>query len=88
MNFLNLPSAQQNATPSWERRVAPTALPTLKEIEPNPVKNKGGRPLKADKLKEQKKKHDDEVLSFIDTEPTKKDVYEYFKRKVAEINDS
>ena len=81
MNFLTLPRAQENAIPSWEKRAAAVSLPVLKET-PKP---KGGRP-KVDKSKEIKKEHDDEVLAFIDTEPTKKDIYEYFRRKVAELN--
>ena len=88
MNFLNLPKAQHNATPSWEKRsdvIAPT--PKLKETEPVKPMSKGGRPRKSDQLKELKKEHDEEVMEFIDSEPTKKDVYEYFKRKIQQLND-
>jgi len=90
MNFLNLPKAQHDATPSWEKRSSAVAIPQLKETEPAKVKpmNKGGRPRVADKLKEMKKEHDEEIMAFIESEPTKKDVYEYFCRKVQEINDS
>lgn len=86
MNFLNLPKAQHNATPSWEKRSDVLAPPKLKETEPTPM-NKGGRPRKADQLKELKKEHNEEIMAFIDTEPNKKDVYEYFRRKVQQLND-
>jgi len=87
MNFLNLPKAQHSATPSWEKRSTDVAMPKLKETEPVKPMNKGGRPRKDDKLKELKKEHDEEVMAFIDSEPTKKDVYEYFRRKVQQLND-
>ena len=88
MNFLNLPKAQHSATPSWEKR-SDVLLPPpkLKETEPVKPMNKGGRPRKADQIKELKKEHNEEVMAFIDTEPSKKDVYEYFRRKVQQLND-
>ena len=56
------------------------------ELPPaEPEKKKGGRPTKADKLKEARQHASEAIAELVENKPTKKDVYRYFESRMEEL---
>lgn len=76
------------AVPSNMPALMPTAAAAKNSVlEPTvpSEKKKGGRPSKADKLKAAKASASEAIVELIETEPTKKDIYNYFENRIAEL---
>jgi hypothetical protein len=48
-------------------------------------KKKGGRPTKADKLKEARQHASEAIATLLEDKPTKKDIYRYFESRIEEL---
>jgi hypothetical protein len=51
-------------------------------------KKKGGRPSKADKLKAARASASETIAALVESEPTKKNVYDYFEQRIEELRSS
>ncbi len=72
------------AVPSNMPAFSPPSAPVLEPTVPS-EKKKGGRPSKADKLKAAKASATEAIVELVETEPTKKDIYNYFENRIAEL---
>jgi hypothetical protein len=83
------PSAMVSHSPAFLPPVAVSSQPPRNTVELTPTapteKKKGGRPTKADKLKEARKHASDAIAELLEDKPTKKDIYRYFETRIEEL---
>ena len=83
------PSAMVSHSPAFLPPIAVSSQPPRNTVEPTPTvpteKKKGGRPTKADKLKEARRHASDAIAELVENKPTKKDVYRYFESRIEEL---
>jgi hypothetical protein len=79
-----LPSVRSSLAPPTTARDVITHVNDVPT--PKPVKKKG-RPSKAEKMKAMRAKASERVREFLEMEPKKKDVIEFIRSRVEELED-
>jgi hypothetical protein len=76
-------------SPAFLPPIAVSSQPPRNTVETPPTvpteKKKGGRPTKADKLKEARKHASEGIAELVESKPSKKDVYRYFEARIEEL---
>ena len=82
------PLSMVSRSPAFLPPVSVSSYPPRNTVElppAEPEKKKGGRPTKADKLKEARKHASDAIAELLEDKPTKKDIYRYFETRIEEL---
>lgn len=88
MNFLNMPSALRSVR-SVDVNVKATELSTTSaiKVEKKETDKPPSRKEAEKKVKKISSEQTDPVMMLIESEPSKKDVYEYFLSKIDNLNE-
>jgi len=89
MNFVNLPSAIRSVRSVGDNvKASDLSLTSAVKVEKQETNKSASRKEAEKKVKKiSSEKEVDPLLHFIECEPSKKDVYEYFRTKVDKINE-
>jgi len=79
--IIGMPRAQSSALPVGAKKALEEEIKLQAESKPKKDSRKEAE-------KKVKKISSDQLEAFIDSDPSKKEVYEYFKAKIAMLNDA